>query len=507
MDAGPSSLEDVEGRRPRPFLRAHLGSTGLFWLSAAIVGIDLMVGVDSPYLLMVPLLVLIVPIVSLEKRLGFPVPLSPGVLFWMGHVLCYVVGGILWDLFGTVEVERITGGVAFDSWALGLQGASFGMLFFVAGMYAVSWLGLANRDAASPRRPDVKPWDWGRTWRLLVIYAFVGLGLAVLPKDSALRFLTGGISLHLGLLPFALMTLYVVLGSARWGTFLILVFAGVPAHLETIASGGREFVLNMGLFAVLGLCYWGARSRRMLLPLTFLAVGVVAVPAYTYIVGRYRSLEGIYRRETNLPARGLYEVLHETSLDLLNRPEFLQESYGFLGARLYEDRHIMLMDLVQSRAEEPGLVPMSELIYQYVPEVINPDKTAVRDRKRSERILQDEGLLSLEGSCPICLLGDAYYRLRYKGVAAVYFFHGACLIWVAAWLWKRGTGVTALAFFLLALPQLRMYSRDVFQLITSYTYGLPVALILSMLVLWMTGILGLRFARPGEPVVSAPEGR
>ncbi|MBK8637487.1 MAG: hypothetical protein IPN92_04095 [Chromatiaceae bacterium] len=413
-----------------------------------------------------------------EKRLKMLVPASPGVMFWLGNVLSYIVGGV-----GMATLQNAWGdfGLRYLNDALLYLGLGFSSYLLGA------WIAGKSIIPKTPRTlfREFKFQDWKLSAFCILFIAPVILSSEARSGGTLYYNLITGAIQSIESVPLILLAIYLYAGRTKWWLVASLLGAAFVVPIEGMMIGYGRSKLIFAVLALallwLALHQWdGIRlAKRSKLIIVFLPVFVIS---YFGVMSAYRNSVR-FDRNMSTEARG--QIFRESILST-SSDGFVIESLTTFTARLAQAEGLELLGSAQSGSiEKYGWTEadLKNVLFSYVPQVFFPEKNEGLGRD----IMEYYGF-TIWNNIPPTLLADSFRRSGVLGVIIVYLLMGMLATWMAIFLNDRWGSIGPFLALFLGISSMALVSADAVTLLQFYIYRMVTSGAVTVALLYVTGI-------------------
>jgi hypothetical protein len=429
-----------------------------------------------------------------EYRVGYPMPLSPGFMTWLGHFVVFVVGAVLFVLCGEgMYVFRIEDVL----WQVGV--VNLGLSSFALMYVAIVVVFGAQTSGGGLVWPAIRLSNPHLT-RLVILTAVPVVIFFIIRPDYSIGGWGGdlegaskdvGAVLVFGPLGYVrafflvLLGLYVTARGKKNPVVLLgLSIASLGQTFQATLLGGRMAVilaLSIPLLTLVAYRWRQRRLRRMVVPM---AMGLIAIAIYIPTAGLYRSYTSYGGKQSQLPGVADHvEQLGKSVLEVVEGGVPADEALGLIGSRLYEPTSLLVMKKARDSERWYGARGWGDLALRWLPDFIYE-----KGMDRESDLLWKEGFRPLRTSFePITLVGDLYYRFGVGGVIAGYGCLGLMFGLAARICVQKSTAMRFVALMMLSSVLFRMYTADFVHAFWIPLYDWPLAVALAVGLMRLTG--------------------
>lgn len=435
--------------------------------------------IPNPYSRSLIILAFGVLLYAWEKRLKMMVPASPGVMFWLGSVLSYIIGGVgqatlqnAWDDFGLryLNDALLYLGIGFSSYLLG------------------AWIAGAAMTPKTPRPlfREFKFQDWKITVFCILFIAPVIFSSDARSVGTLYHNLITGAIQSIERTPLILLAIYLFVGRTRWWLIALLFCATFVVAIDGMMIGyGRSkmiFAVVTLVILWLALHQWEGihLSKRSRLIIVFLPVLLFS---YFGVMSVYRSSVG-YDRGMAIEERE--QILRESVLST-SSDGFVIDSLTLLTERLAQAEGLELLGRANSESFEKygwTLADLKNILFSYVPKVFFPEK----DQGLGRDIMEYYGFTVLN-NIPPTLLADSFRRSGILGVIVVYFLMGMLATCMTIFLNNCWGSIGPFLGLYLGISSMTFVSIDAVNLLQFYIYRVVSSGMVIVGLLYVTGII------------------
>jgi hypothetical protein len=425
----------------------------------------------------------------MEYAAGLPMPATPGSLFWFGHFLSFVFGGVLFWLMEIDPTLGIDGDVL--AWQIGT--VTIGLSSFGVG-YALAlqpWLAPRGSVVQWPAVPlESKGLIVGALALavpvLLFFIAFPGYLIGSMREFGAPEEAVVFSVIIFGVLGFVRPVVLVLLGlyliaEGRKGPVVggLLAVVGLGQTFQATLAGGRTAILETLLACVAVMVAF--RSRQTRLGRIPLVAGVCAMLVLVYIptAGQYRAKTGYGGAARDIQTASEYvNAFFDAGRALMSDTSWARDSLEAVVGRLYEPSAFRVMMAARESHTQFGFRGWGDLAFRWVPSFIRE-----KGKDRDQDLMWQQGFKPLESSAEtLTLPADLYYRFGLSGVMVGYTLLGVLLGWVTKWCRRHLDGIRFVGLMALGVLVARIYAVDFVHAVWAPVYELPIGMGVAVLV-------------------------
>jgi len=423
-----------------------------------------------------------------ERRLALLVPASPGVVFWLGNFLSYVVSGI-----GTGLIFGNWGGYGMRYLEDAMFYIGLGLAFFLMGAWVAKSTAYAGRGLTTI--VDDLVMNRHSITLLACFYLLPVIGAQILASGGFVTFYNNiviGMIQSVKTIPIILLGIYMLRQNRNLLALLILIACALSIPFQGILMGyGRGQMMQIFVFGMivwLSLGGWSHVKQRMTTKIGIL----VGMLFFTLLFGYqtlYRSYYGNDVIRLQMQKRDIVSVAFER---MYKTDNLIKDTLGSIFIRVNELNSLELF----GRAKD-GIIAsagwtmndLKQVLFSWIPKMVYSDKG--HGGGREIMVLYGFG----EGNIPVSLLGDVFRRSGVAGLMVVYFTIGVLSTLISAKLRKSWGAFGVILSYYLALLMFDMYARDAINCVTIFLYRLPSSAIMIYAIFRISGVLPVQSKR------------
>jgi hypothetical protein len=456
----------------------------------------------------------------IEYAAGLPVPATPGFLFWFGHFLSFVVGGVL---FWALEIDPTLG---LESNALAWQ---IGIVTMGLGAFGVGYVLTLRTWAAAKgglvRWPAVRLDGGGLVTGCLALALPVLAFFLVFPEyrigvmqeawapeeASVIGVIVFGVLGFVRPVVLVLLGLYLIAeGRKNAAVVGLLAVVGLGQTFQATLAGGRAAILEALLACVAVMAAFRVRQTRLGRVGLVVACCAVLIAWYIPTAGQYRARTGYGGMSRELHTFSEYvSAFLEAGNAVIESPR-IRDSIEAVVGRIYEPSAFRVMSAARESSEGFGFRGWGDLVFRWVPSFIRE-----KGKDRDQDLMWQQGFKPHENSGePLTLPADLYYRFGLLGVTLGYGVLGMLLGRLTRWCRSHLDTIRFVGLMALGVLVSRIYAVDFVHALWAPIYELPIGMGVAVLVFsglrgsageGLTQLLGR--LRRGRPRLNVPVNR
>jgi hypothetical protein len=409
-------------------------------------------------------------------------------MFWLGHLLSFGLGGVL---FWLLEVDP-TLGLESNALAWQLGVVTIGLGAFGVG-YALALRFWAVAKSGLIEWPVVRLESSGLiAGCLALVVPVVGFFLAFpdyrigsmrevgAPEEAVvLGVIIFGVLAFVRPVVLVLLGLYLIAeGKKRAAVAGLLALVGLGQTFQATLAGGRATILETFLACVAVMAAFRVREGR----LSRVSFAVVAcsliVLWYIPTAGQYRVRAGYGGVAREVETFSEYMGAFLEAGGAVADTSQIRDSIEAAVARLYEPSAFRVMSAARESTGGFGFRGWGDLVFRWLPGFIRE-----KGKDRDQDLMWQQGFKPLESSAEtLTLPADLYYRFGLLGILLGYGALGVLLGCVTRWCRSRLDALRFVGLMSLAVLVSRIYSVDFVYAVWAPVYELPIGVGVAVLV-------------------------